>query len=212
MKGCRSKAVLEANKEAVKAVFLFSQSCGNADASIFTVTETTANRRFHLEDDAPLGAVRSGRHGVGAVPVRRSCVAGTASASLSRRHRRQLACGPTARGLPAFRNAAGTTCKRSEHCICVQAACGPQFTVVLLRNQGRLLNLCLRQCGTMSKMPSKHTVDFARLLHESRSAKSGLRGSRQPKMIAQKLIVRSVLCKHAKSRDWNYSSNFCLQT
>ena len=132
MKGCRSKAVLEANKEAVKAVFLFSHSCGNADASIFTghCHRDHRSRRFHLEDDALLGAVRSGRQGVGAVPVWRSCVAGTASASLSRRHRRQLVCGPTARGLSAFRNAAGTTCKRSEHCNCVQAACGPQFTVV----------------------------------------------------------------------------------
>ena len=102
--------------------------------------------------------------------MRRSCVAGTASASLSRRHRRQLVCGPTARGLSAFRKRSWNHLQALRTFQLCPSSLRPEVHRCVLRNQGRLLNLCPRQCGTVSKMPSKHTVDFARLSHESRSA------------------------------------------
>ena len=211
MKGCRSKAVLEAKKEAVEQE---PSSCSNIPVAMQTqassrgtVTETTAadgstwKMMLCWVRCDPDGKVSEPFQCGGLVsralqaPVSKTTCLWTDSTwslSIQKRSWNHLRALRTLQLCPSSLRSAVHRC--------------------VLRNQGRLLNLCLQQCGTMSKMPSKHTVDFARLLHESRSAKSGLCGSRQPQMIAQKLIARSVLCKHAKSRDWNYSSNGCRQT
>ena len=201
MKGCRLKAVLEANKEAVKQE---PSSCSHIPVALQTqassqgtVTETTAADGSIWK--MMLRWVRCDPDGNASEPFQ---CGGLVSRAL------QAPVSP--------RDTEDNLSVDPQHVVSQHSetqleppASAPNIAFVSKQLAVRSSPLCVAQPGsvaefvsqcTTSKMPSKHTVDFARLSHESRSAKSGLRGSRQPQMIAQKLVARSVLCKHAKSR------------